>query len=229
MNEDCPTNSNGSDRRPPEGEPVEMRFQDAERMLLQQVVEQKDDPRQAMWELAQLYKLSGRHEQALTWLRDLMRRLPDVEQKAQCVFTMGQSAEKVGDFVAAVRYYKEALGMEPAHTFTWYFLLNNLGYSLNQLGNFTEGERYCRKAIEVDGSRCNAHKNLGLALAGQGLHRQAAECYVTATMVNGSDPRSLNLLRGLLEQHPELAIEFGDELAACERAVNLAAGLRNAG
>ena len=51
--------------------------------------------------------------EALAYLRDLIQRLPDVEQKAQCIFTRGQSAEKVGDFTAAVRYYKAAMAMEP--------------------------------------------------------------------------------------------------------------------
>ncbi len=192
-------------------------------MLLQRVVDQKDDPRQAMWEVAQLYKRGGRHDQALTWLRDLMERFSDVEQKARCVFTMGQSAEKVGDFAAAVRYYKEALVMEPAHTFTWYFILNNLAYSLNQLGNFTEGERYCRKAIEVDGSRCNAYKNLGLALAAQRRCQEAASCFVRATKVNSGDVRSLAHLKDLVQQYPELEFEFGPELVRCEQLVDFAA------
>jgi tetratricopeptide (TPR) repeat protein len=223
VDEDRPNHSKDLNPRPPEGVPVELSFEEAEHILLQRVADQKDDPRPAMWELAQLYKLSGRHDQALACLRDLMQRLPDVEQKARCVFTMGQSAEKVGDFVAAVRYYKEALVMEPTHTFTWYFVLNNLGFSLNTLGQYAEGERYCRKAIEVDGSRCNAHKNLGIALAGQGQHREAAKSYVTATQVNSGDTRSLNLLKDLIEQRPELEFEFQSDIARCNHAVTFAA------
>ncbi len=90
-----------------------MSAEETEQILLQRLVDQKDGPPQAMWELAQFYKLSGRHDEALAYLRDLIQRLPEVEQKAQCVFTMGQSAEKVGDFAAAVRYYKEAMAMGP--------------------------------------------------------------------------------------------------------------------
>ena len=220
MNEERPTNSN---RRPPEGEPVKLTFEDTERILLQRVADQKDNPRQAMWELAQFYKFNGRHDQALACLRDLMQRLPKVEQKAQCVFTMGQSAEKVGDFVSAVRYYKEALSMEPVSKFTWYFILNNLGFSLNRLGHYVEGETYCRKAIEVNGGRYNAHKNVGIALAGQGRYQEAAQHFVIATTVDAGDPRSLGLLRDLLQKHPELEYEFGPEVARCEQAVKFAA------
>jgi tetratricopeptide (TPR) repeat protein len=96
-----------------------------------------------------------------------MQRLPDPEQRAECVLTMGQVVEQVGDYRAAVQYYREALALEPTHAFTWYFINNNLGLSLNTLGHFAEGERYCRKAIEIHPHRPNAHKNLGIALAGQ--------------------------------------------------------------
>jgi tetratricopeptide (TPR) repeat protein len=136
---------------------------------------------------------------------------------------MNQSAEKIGDFAAAVRYYKEALAMEPTHTFTWHFVLNNLGYSLNELGHFTEDETYCRKAIEVDPTRSNAFKNLGLALKGQGEHREAAKCFVTATQVNAADARSFRLLQELLREHPELDYEFQADVESCKKAVEFAA------
>jgi Flp pilus assembly protein TadD len=96
----------------------------------------------------------------LDWLRKLMSRLPDLENKAGCVLTMGQAMEQVEDFQAAVRYYKEALALEPTDTDTWYFINNKLGFSLNKLGQFAEGEKYCRNAIKVNPNRPNAFKNL---------------------------------------------------------------------
>lgn len=176
-----------------------------------------------MWNLAQFYKLQKRHEQAIDWLRKLMSRLPDAETKAECVLTMGQAMEQVRDYTAAVHYYKEALALEPAHTFTWYFINNNLGFSLNQLGQFVEGERYCRQAIEINPNRPNAFKNLGIALKGQGEYREAAKCFVTATQVNAADPRSLRLLQELLHEHPELEYEFQGDVECCQKAVEVAA------
>ena len=87
-----------------------------------------------------------------------------------------------------------------------YFLRNNLGYSLNQLGQFSEGESWCRKAIEIDWNRPNAHKNLGLALQGQTRYPEAAESFRNATLVDPFDRRALNHLRELLEIHPDLEI-----------------------
>ena len=122
----------------PTGPLVELSSAEAEKILLKQLDEPKADPTQALWNLAQFYKLSRQHEKALERLRQLMERLPNPEDKAECVFTMGQSMEQVGDYPAAIRYYKEALTLEPTKTFTWYFINNNLGFSLNTLGRFSE-------------------------------------------------------------------------------------------
>jgi tetratricopeptide (TPR) repeat protein len=105
----------------------------------------------------------------------------------------------------------------------WYFINNNLGFSLNTLGQFAQGEIYCRKAIEVNASRPNAHKNLGIALAGQGEHREAARSFVAATQANAADARAFRLLQDLLRQHPELEYEFEAVAESCQKAVEVAA------
>ena len=173
--------------------------------------------------MAQFYKLSKQHEKAVERLRLLLERLPDPEEKANCVLTMGQAMEQVGDYPAAVRYYKEALALEPTHTFTWYFINNNLGFSLNTLGQFAEGEIYCRRAIEIDPNRPNAYKNLGIALAGQGQYQAAARCFVSATQANAADGRAFRLLQDLVKQHPELEFEFQEVIESCGKAVEAVA------
>ena len=208
--------------RPPAGPVVELSNEQAEKMLLEKLADSQDDPRKALWELAQFYKLAKQHEKALQSLRELIQRLPDPEDKANCVFTMGQAMEQVGDYAAAVRYYKEAEALEPAHTFTWYFINNNLGFCLNTLGRFSDGEIYCRRALAIDLKRPNAHKNLGVALAGLGQYRDAARCFVAATQVNAADARAFRLLEELLKQHPELAYDFQDELDCCRKAIEVA-------
>jgi len=209
--------------RPPEGPLVEMSAEEMEKTLLKRLEEEKADPTEALWQLARFYQQSKQPEKGLACLRQVSARMPDVEAKARCILAMGQTMEAVQDFQAAVRYYKEAMAMEPARTSTWYFILNNLGFSLNKLGQFADGETYCRKAIEVDPTRPNAFKNLGIALGGQGEHRQAAECFVRATQANAVDARSFHLLRELLREHPELEYEFQGDVGCCEKAVDLAA------
>jgi tetratricopeptide (TPR) repeat protein len=93
--------------KPPGGPLVELSAEEAEKMLLKKLDEDKADPTNALWQLAQCYKLNKQHEKALERLRQLILRLPDPESKAECIFTMGQAMEQVGDYEAAVRYYKE--------------------------------------------------------------------------------------------------------------------------
>lgn len=206
----------------PDGPLVELSVRELEQMLLQSLDDPKANRTAALWQLAQFYKINKDHEKAVLRLRELLALLPDPESKAECVFTMGQTMEQVGDYRAAIRYYKEALLLELASTFTWYFIHNNLGFSLNTLGHITEGEAYCRIAIRIDPNRPNAHKNLGLSLLGQGRHREAAEAFIAATQANAADNRAFHLLERLLGEHPDLDYAFRDKLDCCREAVRLA-------
>ena len=205
----------------PTGTRVQMSVEEAEKFMLE-AVKGNGDRTEALWNLAQFYKVNGLHGKALKRLQELIELLPDAESKGECIFTMGQSCEGAGDFAAAVKYYRAAMAMEPASPFLWYFIHNNLGYSLNALGRFEEGELYCRRAIGIDPNRPNGHKNLGLALAGRGNYREAARCFVTATQVNAADGRSLQLLETLVTEHPELEFDFQNEIENCRAAVTFA-------
>jgi len=206
----------------PVGPVVELSLEQTEKLLLRKLDEAQADPVSALWDLAQFYKLTAQHEKALQQLRKLIELVPNPEAKANFIFTMGQAMEQVGDYPAAIRYYKEAEALEPARTFTWYFINNNLGFCLNTLGQFANGETYCRRAVQIDPGRCNAHKNLGIALSGQGLYRDAALCFVTATQANASDPRAFRLLQDVLKEHPELEYDFQDEVDLCGKAIEVA-------
>ncbi len=207
----------------PKGPLIEMSAAEMEKLLLKRLEDERAEPTDALWQLARFYGDGKQHEKAIECLRKVLARYPDLERKANCVLAMGATMEQVQDFEAAVRYYKEALALEPVRTPTWYFINNNLGFSLNTLGHFAEGEIYCRKAIEIDPNRPNAHKNLGIALAGLGQYGDAAKCFVTATQVNAADPRALRLLQDLVKQHPELAYEFEEIAECCQKAVEVAA------
>ena len=206
----------------PDGKVVELTDDQMERLLVKELQEAKADPTQPMWKLAIFYRSQGNLDRAIALFRDLLLRVPDLESKAQLIFSLGQTAEKSGDFELAVRFYREALGMEPCSPFTWYFIHNNLGYSLNRSGRFVEGERVCRQAIAISTQPPNAHKNLGLALVGQGRYREAAESFVTATQADAADPRSLRHLEALLTEHAELEFDFAGALDACRKAVAVA-------
>ncbi len=209
--------------RPPEGPLVEMSAEEVEKVLLKRLEDEKRQPTDALWELARFYQQRKQIEKGLACLRQALAGMPDAEGKASCVLGMGQMMESAGDYPAAVRYYKEAFALEPVQTDVWYFINNNLGFSLNQLGQFAEGEHYCRKALEVNPNRPNAFKNLGIALEGQGDFRGAAKCFVAATQANAADARAFRLLEEMLKRHPELEYEFQDALECCRKAIEVVA------
>jgi tetratricopeptide (TPR) repeat protein len=156
----------------PNGPLVEMSAAEMEHLLLKRLHEEKDNPTEALWQLARFYSQTTQPEKALEYLRRALEHMEGPEAKAEGVLALGQMMEQMGDFEGAIRFYREAFSLEPAETRTWYFIHNNLGFCLNHLGRFTEGEPYCRKAVEIDPNRPNAYKNLGLSLQGKpGLAR----------------------------------------------------------
>src|SRR5580658_9654295 len=209
--------------RPPVGPLVEVSSKEMENLLLRKLEESENNPTQPLWQLALFYKQTRQNGKALTRLQELLPLLPEPEERAKCVLTLGQTMEQTGQYSAAVGYYKQALALEPMHTWTWYFVNNNLGFSLNVMDRFAEAEPYCRKALATDPNRPNAYKNLGLSLAGQGQYREAAQCYVAATQVNAADPRAFHLLMDLLKNHAELEYDFQPAASGCRKAVEAAA------
>jgi tetratricopeptide (TPR) repeat protein len=194
-----------------------------ERELKEQLDQAGKNPRDVLWQLARLYNATKRHDQALQCLRRILASESDLEVKASCVLALGQTMEQCNDFPAAITCYREALAMEPMGNRTWYFIHNNLGYCYNQVGEFEEGERFCRSAIEINPCPPNGHKNLGIALAAQGKYREAALSYITGTFNQAGDARSFKLLQELINEHPELAFEFQSHFDRCEKSVRFAA------
>jgi tetratricopeptide (TPR) repeat protein len=221
MSAERPREFQYSVRSPPtEGPLVELSLDETEQFLLKNLRAATGDRRDALWQLARFYSHTKRPDQALDYLRQVMALPGDTDHTAACILAMGQSMEQVGDFPAAIRYYREAFALEPLNTSVWYLINNNLGFSLNTLGQFVEGESYCRAAINIDPRRPNAFKNLGIALRGQGRLAEAGQCFIQSTQANASDTRSLALLEELLARHPELGLL--DELAQCRQAVDIA-------
>lgn len=91
------------------------------------------NPRDVLWQLARLYQATKRPDQALQCLRRILASESDLEVKAGCVLALGQTMEQCNDFPAAIRFYREAMAMEPIRNDTWYFIHNNLGYCYNQV------------------------------------------------------------------------------------------------
>jgi tetratricopeptide (TPR) repeat protein len=121
------------------------------------------------------------------------------ETKALCYLKLGALCERGREYQAAADSYSKAFTLPQEENELWYFLNNNLGYSLNQAGRHAEAEHYCRKAISVNPLLYNAHNNLGLSLRGQGKYREAAASFLEATKLAPGEQRAMGHLEDMFE------------------------------
>jgi Flp pilus assembly protein TadD len=152
-----------------------------------------------------------------------------LEHRALRHLLAGAELEKADRYAEAAEQYREDLALEPGDPFCAYFLHNNYGYCLNVLGRHAEAEWYCRAAIDLDPSRPNGFKNLGISYAERGDFGPATDAWIAATYTYPEDPRSLGLLEDLLDERPELEREIprlGAALEECRWVVRLV-GARN--
>jgi tetratricopeptide (TPR) repeat protein len=176
--------------------------QEAEEILLGRVRQCEGALQGAVAELVHLYATTGRPHLVAEHIERFIACVSDPGRKAAGFVRMGVLMEEIQDFTSAASYYRMALALEPMGSDIWYWIHNNLGFSLNQLEKYGEAEVFCRAAIGIDPGRHNAHKNLGVSLAGQGKRLEAAKAFVTATLTNPADPRALAHLEELLAEHP---------------------------
>lgn len=198
---------------------------EAEHILLEKVKKQEVDLREALFDLTRFYVECRRFDESMEILNRVEALSDGPEEKALCYLKMGAVAERIHDFSLAAAYYLRAYHLEPEQTLTWYFINNNLGFSLNQLGRFAEAEGYCRSSIEIDPERHNAYKNMAVSFEGQGKFAEAAANYIQAVKRNASDPRAYSHLSELLERNPQLLKEnptLVTELENCGGAVAFA-------
>ena len=88
------------------------------------------------------------------------------------------------------------------------------------LGRHADAEVHTRAAIALDPERHNAHKNLGLALAGQGRFEEAARSLLEADRRCPPDTRARGHLTTLLAEHPEILAGDPSLATACrERGI----------
>ena len=205
---------------PVDGEP--MTFEEAERDLLARLEDPGEDAHSLRLDLVTFYGSSGYVEEAMRYAEEYLAESTDETEKAEMIFHQGQLMELAQDWESAVRYYSKALEIASRVELDRYFLYNNLGYSLNQLGRYAEAEAHLKEAIRIDPGRANAFKNLGLSLQGQGRFADAAQSFISAVRANAADPRALLHLEALAERHKELYVDIPDleyQIFKCREAV----------
>ncbi|HDQ03163.1 MAG TPA: response regulator [Deltaproteobacteria bacterium] len=194
----------------------------ARKKQLLQYAERADDLMEGFYDPSCAYTKEGRYGEALFCLKELLERSPYVQDKVWALYALGQIMEQLSKFDQALTYYQEAAKFCHRTYDLFYWINNNMGYSLCMLGRYQEAEKYCRVALDADKNRANAYKNLGLALEGQNRLREAIIAYIAATTVNPRDVRAANHLEKLLENNAPLHEEFNEALRECKEIIECA-------
>jgi len=205
MSEDVPDNFNGFIT--PDGELLSITDVKGVFAYLVHRHEKASEITQALWSFGEECRLADELQAAREYYDKILSLEDEPGERARCFLAIGIAQEKSGDFAAAAEAYARAFELKQEPNIVWYFLNNNLGYSLNQLGRHKEAARHCRAAQKINPRQHNAHKNLGVALEGLGRYAEAAKSYLRAAMLQPGDGRALGHLQHLLSTHPEIMNE----------------------
>jgi tetratricopeptide (TPR) repeat protein len=179
--------------------------EDIEAFLKRDLEQCREGCERKLYALMQFYERTGRPAAAVPYLQERLASTGDPDAQAYYLLTIGQLMERAGDLEGAMGHYVRGCVLDRGTGAVRYLLENNLGFCLNQFGHFAEAEPHCRAAVALDPERHNAHKNLGVSLAGQGQYAEAAQSFVQAVRQNRYDPRALHHLQQLLAGHlPEV-------------------------
>jgi tetratricopeptide (TPR) repeat protein len=181
----------------------------SEKLLLERLKNSTTEEDYFRWLLLVVgfYRGIGKIESATALLNDFVVKSQDNERKAHCQLALGQIATDEQRFEAALTHFRAALEFRSKRKKIGYVLHNNIGYCLNLLGDYMEGEKYCRMAIDINSSRASGYRNLGVSLYGQGDIKGAAWALVEAAKAEPSDSRARGLLEKLLAEHPAMVVQ----------------------
>lgn len=196
-----------------DAEPIRFCRQDRhdERRLLKALAAYQDPTREAGLELLCFYALH-QHDSVAHLIAEQLTAAPaDTALRAAECLAVGARMEMAGRFGLAICYYGKGIAFEPVEPDVWYWLNNNLGYSLNQAEHYPEAEPCCRASIRCEASRYNTHKNLGASLWGQGRFPEAARSHMITAQTEPRDQRALLHLNALVRTHRDAIAEGAPE------------------
>ena len=182
--------------------------QDTEGLLLERLKNSKSEDDYFRWMLfvVGFYRGINKIESATRLLEGYIQLSKNPEQSAHCHLALGQIATDEQKLDIALKHFSAALELAPKKRKVGYVLHNNIGYCLNNLGRFVEGEKYCRTAIEMDWARASGYRNLGVSLQGQGNLIGAVWALAEAVRADATDTRARQILDRLLAAHPDIAV-----------------------
>jgi len=186
---------------------TEVPAQHTEKMLLERLQQSSSPDEYFRWLLFVVgyYRGMDRLNAAKALLQRFVGTAENIQHKVHCFLALGQIATDEKQLETAIKHFGSALELQPETSKVRYVLHNNLGYCLNALTRYPEGERHCRKALEIDWSRASAYRNLGVSFMGQSNLLGAAWALAEAVRAEPADERARVILKKLLMENPGMA------------------------
>jgi tetratricopeptide (TPR) repeat protein len=180
--------------------------QDTEKVLLQRLEGTTSEDEYFRWMLFTVgyYRGVERADAAKELLSRFLDTSSNPEHRVQCHLALGQIATDEQQMDQAIAHFTAALELQPSSKKIEYVLRNNLGYCLNMVGRYDQGEQQCRAALDLNWTRPSAFRNLGISFHGQGKIAAAAWALLEAIKTDSADDRARMLLKKLATDHPSL-------------------------
>jgi tetratricopeptide (TPR) repeat protein len=137
--------------------------------------------------------------QQAIWASDLSlssRGVAIAPHNVMAANNLGKELALRGDYDSAIPLFRRVLDRRPR-----YWLANfNLGYVYYRVGNFSEAERYLRKAIEIDSNEAAEQRFLGYTLLEIGRAAEAETVLRRAIALRQNAPNQHYVLGTVLKQ-----------------------------
>ena len=180
--------------------------QHTEKMLLERLQKSSTPEEYFRWLLfiVGYYRGMDRLNAAKALLQRFVAASANNEHRVHCFLALGQIATDEKELDNAVKHFNAALDLKPSTAKVKYVLYNNIGYCLNALGRYPDGERHCRKALAIDWTRASAYRNLGVSFQGQSNLLGAAWALAEAAKADPADDRARVIMKALLADNPAI-------------------------
>ncbi len=155
---------------------------------------EKNTYAQRFYEAALEFFESGQYAKALDHIQ---KAIAKARNNADFVSTKGVFLHKMNDLVGAIEAYREAVQINPRHTFAHF----NLGLILMKMGKVTEAINEWEAVIRVNPRDVDAIFNIAVALAQVGRRREAIPFF----------EKVLQLKPEHVQAHQNLGIIYRDE------------------
>ncbi len=124
---------------------------------------------------------AGRHEEALSLLRQAVSLCPS---DANYHYNLGLVQQVLGRTAEAIASYRESLRLSPDHASA----LNNLGHLALNSNQLDEAEECLRRSLRIQPENGAAHHNLGLVCKRRGKTEEALSCFRQAVRLRPNEP-----------------------------------------